>query len=77
MPYRPKDDLPESVSSHLPPRTQDIYRETFDVPRDWARLIRKLRWIGLDDEAARLEWAVSNLPLEDRCELKLDPVDTD
>jgi hypothetical protein len=32
------------------------------LPRDWARLIQKLRWIGLDDEAARLEWEVSNLP---------------
>jgi len=47
------------------------------VPRDWARLIQKLRWIGLDDEAARLEWAVSNLPLEQRCELNSDPADTD
>jgi hypothetical protein len=47
------------------------------LPRDWARLIQKLRWIGLDDEAARLEWAVSSLPLEQRCELSLDPADTD
>jgi hypothetical protein len=47
------------------------------LPRDWARLIRKLRWIGLDDEAARLEWAVSNLPVEQRCEVTLDPADTD
>ncbi len=55
----------------------EIAGEERPLPRDWARLIRKLRWIGLDDEAARLESAVSNLPLEDRCELKLDPVDTD
>jgi hypothetical protein len=47
------------------------------LPRDWARLIQKLRWIGLDDEAARLEWAVSNLPVEQRCEVTLDPADTD
>ena len=47
------------------------------LPRDWARLIKKLRWIGLDDEAARLELAVSILPLEERCELDFDPTDTD
>ena len=47
------------------------------LPRDWARLIQKLRWMGLDDEAARLECAVSNLPVEQRCELTFDPADTD
>jgi hypothetical protein len=33
---------------------------------EWARLIRKLRWIGLDDEARRLERAVSTLPPDER-----------
>jgi hypothetical protein len=33
---------------------------------EWARLIRKLRWIGLDDEAHRLELAVSTVPAEER-----------
>ena len=47
------------------------------LPRHWARLIQKLRWIGLDDEAARLEWEVSNLPVEQRREIALDPTDTD
>ena len=47
------------------------------LPRDWARLIQKLRWIGLDDEAARLEWEVSNLPVEQRRDVTLDPADTD
>jgi hypothetical protein len=28
----------------------------------WARLIRKLRWIGLEDQALRLELAVRTLP---------------
>jgi len=35
-------------------------------PRDWARLIRKLRWIGLEDEARRLELAVLTVPGERR-----------
>jgi hypothetical protein len=33
---------------------------------DWAPLIRKLRWIGLDKEADRLHSAVRALPLEQR-----------
>jgi hypothetical protein len=36
------------------------------LPHDWARLIRKLRWIGLEDEAKRLELAVSTLPPAER-----------
>jgi hypothetical protein len=31
------------------------------VPQDWAPLIRKLRWIGLAEEARRLEDAVSTI----------------
>jgi hypothetical protein len=55
----------------------EIAREARPLPRDWARLIQKLRWIGLNDEAVRLEWAVSKLPLDQRCELSLGPADTD
>ena len=57
--------------------TNEIVSQAQPLPPDWGRLIQKLRWIGLDDEAARLGWAVSNLPLEQRCELNLDPADTD
>jgi hypothetical protein len=55
----------------------EIASQAQPLPRDWARLIRKLRWIGLNDEATRLEWAVGNLPVEQRCEITLDPADTD
>ena len=30
--------------------------------KDWAKLIRKLRWIGMEDEACRLQKAVCSLP---------------
>lgn len=30
MPYRTNDDLPASVSAHLPPHAQDIYRQAFN-----------------------------------------------
>jgi hypothetical protein len=45
--------------------------------REWAKLIRKLRWIGLDDEARRLELAVSTLPPEERGTVSVGPFSTD
>jgi hypothetical protein len=30
-------------------------------PNDWSKLIRKLRWIGLEEEAHRLQLAVRSL----------------
>jgi hypothetical protein len=34
--------------------------------RESAKLIRKLRWIGMEEEARRLELALSTLPAEER-----------
>jgi hypothetical protein len=47
------------------------------VPHDWARLLHKLRWIGLEEEANRLELAVSTLPPEERCGASFGPFSTD
>jgi hypothetical protein len=47
------------------------------VPRDWAKLIRKLRWIGLEDEARRLQLAVRTLPPEERGSVSAGPFSTD
>jgi hypothetical protein len=44
---------------------------------EWAKLIRKLRWIGLEDEAHRLEQAVSTLPPEQRGSVSAGPFSTD
>jgi hypothetical protein len=46
-------------------------------PCEWAKLIRKLRWIGLEDEARRLELAVSTLPPEERGSVSVGPFNTD
>jgi hypothetical protein len=43
----------------------------------WGKLIRKLRWIGLEDEARRLELAVSTLPPEERDSVSIGPFSTD
>jgi hypothetical protein len=47
------------------------------VPRDWAKLIRKLRWIGLEDQARRLQLAVRTLPPEERGSVSAGPFSTD
>ena len=46
-------------------------------PREWVRLIRKLRWIGMEDEARRLEMALSTLPPEERSTVSVGPFSTD
>jgi len=44
---------------------------------EWTKLIRKLRWIGLENEAKRLEEAVSTLPPEQRGSVSAQPFPTD
>ena len=46
-------------------------------PQDWAKLIRKLRWIGLEDEACRLQTAVCSLPPDERGTVSVGPFSTD
>jgi hypothetical protein len=41
------------------------------------QMIIKLRWIGLDDEAKRLESEARRLPAEQRCSVLFDPSNTD
>ncbi len=47
------------------------------VPRDWAKLICKLRWIGLEEEAWRLQLAVWTLTPEARGSISAGPFSTD
>jgi hypothetical protein len=44
----------------------DVTRLRKRPASEWATLIRQLRWIGMYDEAERLERAVSTLPPEQR-----------
>jgi hypothetical protein len=46
-------------------------------PKEWAKLIRKLRWIGLEDEACRLQRVVSSLPPDERGTVSAGPFFTD
>lgn len=46
-------------------------------PQEWAKLIRKLRWIGMEDEARRLQMAVRSLPPDQRGTVSAGPFSTD
>ena len=45
--------------------------------QDWAKLIRKLRWMGLEDEASRLQMVVDTLPPDQRGTVSAGPFSTD
>jgi hypothetical protein len=45
--------------------------------REWTKLICKLRWMGMEEEAHRLELAVRSLPPEDRSTVAAGPSSTD
>ena len=44
---------------------------------DITKLIRKLRWIGLEDDARRLQRIASMLPPEERSTVSVGPFATD
>ena len=44
---------------------------------EMAKLIRKLRWIGLEDEASRLQRVASTLPPEEAGSVSVGPFATD
>jgi len=46
-------------------------------PQDWAKLIRKLRWISMEDDACRLQVAVCRLPPDQRGTVSAGPFSTD
>lgn len=45
--------------------------------RRWAKLIGKLRWAGMEDDAFRLETIVASLPTRKRPSVFAEPYETD
>jgi hypothetical protein len=45
--------------------------------REWAKLIRKLRWIGMEDDAHHLQLAMCGLPPHERYAVLAGPFSTD
>ena len=46
-------------------------------PKDWTKLIRKLRWIGMEEEVSRLQAAVRTIPPDERGSVSAGPFSTD
>lgn len=57
------------------PRSADNFAAT--KPNDWAKLLRKLRWIGMDEEAGRLQQVMRSMPPEERGTVSAGPFSTD
>lgn len=46
-------------------------------PQEWVKLIRKLRWIGMEEEASRLQAVVCTLAPSERGTVSDGPFATD
>jgi len=62
-------------------RLADTVAENIDAmshrPNDHSKLIRKLRWIGMDEEAETLQLALRSIPPEQRGTVSAGPFSTD
>jgi hypothetical protein len=47
------------------------------TPAELVKLIRKLRWIGLEEEARQLQFALNRFPPDQRAILPGTPIDCD
>jgi hypothetical protein len=68
------DDQTGAPSGHMLPNEP---QDASDLPRDWPKLIRKLRWVGLDEEACRLQQAACRVPPDERQTVSAGPFSTD
>jgi hypothetical protein len=58
------------------PYTDDLIKGS-QPPEDWSKLVCKLRWIGMEEEAKRLQLALRTLPPEQRGTVSAGPFSTD
>jgi hypothetical protein len=58
-------------------RPDEVIPASRDASCEWPKLVLKLRWIGLEDEARRLQRALSTVPPEDRGTVSIGPFSTD
>lgn len=56
---------------------QEILNIERPTSAELVKLIRKLRWIGLEDEARQLQVALDRFPAEQRATLPGTPIDCD
>lgn len=48
-----------------------------EATHEWSRLVLKLRWIGMENEAKRLQAMINTLPAEERSSVLAGPFSTD
>jgi hypothetical protein len=51
--------------------------KTLETAHEWSRLVLKLRWVGMEDEAERLQAMMNALPPEERGSVLAGPFSTD
>jgi hypothetical protein len=66
------------IAHNLPyPTTTKVTMLGYQESSECAKLIRKLRWIGLDEEAERLEEALRTFAPNGRDAVLAEPIGTD
>jgi hypothetical protein len=58
-------------------KRQSEDRSADQRPSDLTKLICKLRWMGLEDEASQLQRAARTLTTEERGRVSIGPLNTD
>lgn len=59
------------------PEVTTVPQPPSDLSNELSKLIRKLRWIGMEEEAQRLQLAARSLPVEQRGTVSAGPFSTD
>lgn len=65
------------ISGHTTPAADLLHPEVGTDTHECTKLVRKLRWIGLDEEADRLERALCIIAPEQRGSVFAHPSSTD
>ena len=73
----PKHDRTTPLSAYAPPDVRSNIPTLTAAAREVVKLIRKLRWIGLEREAEQLQTALGAFPSDKRASLLAGPHSTD
>jgi hypothetical protein len=60
------NDKKRDGRAFMQPVCDDRLRPADKTSEEWSKLVRKLHWIGMEDEARRLELALSTVPADER-----------
>jgi len=66
----------ERVSMERQRDEHEVVR-SLEAAHEWSRLVLKLRWVGMEDEARRLQVMMSTVPAGERGSVLAGPFSTD